>query len=429
MDYVILEHIMRSACDAAVRVATAQSVPLAKFQGRSRRRDHEINKLFDGIRYVTQAETILAKSDVFVACYGAPQAKSFVLRFMGTYLGGLQELAFDEATFEKVWIAFRKELEEPHWTYFAVCNLKNFRGGANLFNLGNGITIRLRNLQELATLLEWSEETAEETLVKDWNEGGFGEYVMLVESRLDKTPENLALLNDIATITKLQRVLLALRLYKEGNIRVGKIFYARPSHFYRFDFGGSVSSGYSTWDPGEEYVLDAADVPAVQRIGDLLTQIEGLAAKKPMRALLLAFRSFTSIYERQFHQAEDQLVDAITAIEAVLQIDSELRFRNAFRVAGILGANDNERVVIFDTVRRFYDTRSKVVHGGDLGDEQIKDIQNHQVLLNYVRRLLVGFLQLAANGKMTKLFYEELDAVLQHEERRRQLRLSMGMAV
>ncbi len=64
--------------------------------------------------------------------------------------------------------------------------------------------------------------------------------------------------------------------------------------------------------------------------------------------------------------AEDQLVDLSIALEALFSPSqqTELRFRIAQTAALLLGNNPNERKDIAAFLRRVYDTRSALVHGG-----------------------------------------------------------------
>jgi hypothetical protein len=70
------------------------------------------------------------------------------------------------------------------------------------------------------------------------------------------------------------------------------------------------------------------------------------------------------VFDRLPAAQDAQLLDAITTLEAIFGIDSELSFRLAFRVAGLLAENEAQRGELFDSMRRFYDTRSTIVHGG-----------------------------------------------------------------
>lgn len=214
-----------------------------------------------------------------------------------------------------------------------------------------------------------------------------------------------------------------MRLTKPGFVSPGRIFFTRRERF-RYGLAGITSSGYSRWEPGTVYELSAPDLPALQSAYENLKAPDNLGDE--VRALNLALRASTSIYGRDHFRAEDRLVDAITAIEASLRLDTELSFRSSFQVAGLLAADDEERVTIFREMRTFYDTRNKVVHGGLFETRHTAALQNYERLIDIVRQMLAGFVRATASGNFPEDFYEELDAVLQHNARRAALRASFG---
>jgi hypothetical protein len=80
-------------------------------------------------------------------------------------------------------------------------------------------------------------------------------------------------------------------------------------------------------------------------------------------------------------------------------------------------------------VKSYYDARSKIVHGTPLREKQLKVVQNPEDLIGIVRQLLVAFLRLIGSGRLpTEEFRSELDAALQHSQRRDEIRRQMGLA-
>ena len=89
-------------------------------------------------------------------------------------------------------------------------------------------------------------------------------------------------------------------------------------------------------------------------------------------------------------------------------------------------------------MKGYYDTRSSVVHGGSRlynRSGQLKDrprwhLENQQDLRDFVRRLLVGFLNLslASESSFDSDFFDgKLDSALIHAQRRSELRVAMGL--
>jgi hypothetical protein len=108
----------------------------------------------------------------------------------------------------------------------------------------------------------------------------------------------------------------------------------------------------------------------------------------------------------EFHHTrtkmEDQLVELVIALEALFspQHEGELRYRISQGTAIILGADGKTRKDIFQFVRRMYDARSRLVHGGTspIEDGTVKGEDIAQVG-DYVRQAILRFLTLYARGE------------------------------
>jgi len=144
----------------------------------------------------------------------------------------------------------------------------------------------------------------------------------------------------------------------------------------------------------------------------------------------VALRSFSSMYDRYSHQAEDCILDAITALEALFAIGAELSFRLAFLTATILSSNDDERVNSFQEIRKYYKIRNAIVHGDRLSADQRLAITNDEPLRAHVRRLLVAVLNLIESGAFSSSSQlgESLDNTILHSGRLQELRRKMRLA-
>ena len=71
---------------------------------------------------------------------------------------------------------------------------------------------------------------------------------------------------------------------------------------------------------------------------------------------------------------DDKLVDLWIALESLFapDIDSEIKFRGALRIARFLCRDNKMRQEIYDDMRHSYDWRSAIVHGS--GDRRRKDL-------------------------------------------------------
>jgi hypothetical protein len=218
-----------------------------------------------------------------------------------------------------------------------------------------------------------------------------------------------------------------MRLHGGGDGHIGRMFLNRPTAF-NVGIGGGTSAGWTIWRPGTEYKLTETMIPKIRQQVDTLMKVEK-QLDTSARHIGLALRSFTSIYDRLMHQGEDCVIDSITALEALWKLDSELSFRLAFRTSSLLGKTDDNRELIFETLRKYYKIRSKIVHGSTLSPNERALLQNDEPLRDIVRRTLWAFIHLLANptewtvGRLAS----DPDPVLLHSERRSTLQNAMAV--
>jgi hypothetical protein len=422
-----------TSCKAALLILAEQAVqqvaaddhPLEYFRDTVAMYDLERDHVVDQLPAFTDAHNALGSLQIVQERYG--HSEWLALQFVFGFLGTLSEPTFDLSVFETTWEAFWEELSEPEWTWLGLANLLNFRSESMLLDLGDDITIRRRSFEQLAAM-GWSEDRLEQ-LSREWFEGHVNSsHIILAEHTRPRTPDTFVL-TDSTVYEKVARILLALRLLKEGDIGIGRMWILRPESF-RLSSGGSGAMGYvASGMPGPAFRLDEPELPSVRDIYSKLLRYERVREKAPVN-LDLALRSFSDVYERRTIRSDTRLVETITAVEALLGTDIEINFRLAFRISQILGDDDDERLAIFDQMKRYYDTRSRVVHGEPLKGKHRRLLEDQQALRDMVRRLLIGFIHLTVSSghSFGKTFFRErLDAALLHSTRRSELRVAMGL--
>jgi hypothetical protein len=354
-----------------------------------------------------------------------------VLQFIYDYLERQTRTDFEEQAFEDTWTSFLEELKRPEWRYRSIAYLQNFTSDDPVLMLGDGVTIYHRGAYDFRAM-GWS-DFAVEKLHEDWHTE---RHLLFAEDRVPKARDNFILSGNGQPIIKMQRMLRALRLTKEGELvlgggggLVGQILSTRPAGSgFPPKSAASRSTFTSAWRPGPSFVLSAKEIPQVNILYNLLHRIEG----QPTAGynLSLALRFFESSYDRLPAQNDTRVVDLITTAEALVGTSIESSFRLAYRVAGILANSDEERVRIFTEMKSFYTARSKVVHG-DATDKVQPQLDNYAALRVLIRRLVVGFLHLTAypDPKFTKKYFTEsgLDADLNSSVLRAAVRRSMGL--
>jgi hypothetical protein len=162
---------------------------------------------------------------------------------------------------------------------------------------------------------------------------------------------------------RLERALEALHVYKEGAISAPSVLsYGRNwpvSGGWSFvSIPGRVRPSY-----GSEYLLSESDA---DRIPPFVKRLERVRRDDVVDS---ACRRFSYAADRE--RVDDALVDLIIAAESLFLGDAgsarekgEMRYRLALRAAFYLESEPDRRRATYDLVRKLYDLRSAIVHGG-----------------------------------------------------------------
>jgi hypothetical protein len=163
---------------------------------------------------------------------------------------------------------------------------------------------------------------------------------------------------------------------------------------------------------------------------DALARLEKEGYGKSPGNLQIALRSFVSSYDRWPAFYDSKLLDLITSLEALLGSGTEIAFRLSFRVAALIAPDDQRRGELLKLVKGFYDTRSRIVHGGAIGKKHQDRLQDIERLAEIVRRLLRSFVEFAiapVNSYERSFWEEELDAALLDAAKREKLREALKL--
>jgi hypothetical protein len=194
--------------------------------------------------------------------------------------------------------------------------------------------------------------------------------------------------------------------------------------------GDTQSAGFSIPAVGSPYHLTEPLAAEVPNMVGALRHLEEHGYGTSPGNLDLALRSYMATYDRWPPGADSRVLDAITAVEAVLDLGSEIAFKLSFRMAGILGGDETDRAAIFREMKAYYDLRSKLVHGAALKKKHNALLADTERLRHLVRELLRGFVHLAmtpGHGYGKAWFQEELDVALQVESERVALREALNL--
>jgi Apea-like HEPN len=196
-------------------------------------------------------------------------------------------------------------------------------------------------------------------------------------------------------------VLPALRLFKAGNVSASATFQ------YTRGFGGGVRSvqggiGPSFgWHAADPYQLNDEDITDFQAFWVAFKKVHN------RRAIAPALRRFQFAADRAL--PDDEIVDLMIAAEALFlremdeQYRGELSFRLSTRTASLLGKTLEERLRLFKFMRRAYDTRSVIVHGGVPKGDDLLGLAGEPVTIQVFADDLEGVLRDALKTAMLSL--------------------------
>lgn len=324
------------------------------------------------------------------------------------------------------WSVFWTELARPTWIYFEIANLHSFRSDEDIIHFDDGLTVRVRSFEALRGLLGWDRERIDASLGDDWYRSlSPSSHVLIASEEVPKEPDNLVLAGTGTGWPRIQRLLLAMRLAGRGDVRIGRLYHGRREDIRII--GGISSSVFETpTGPGDEYYVTTDRLDDVRNLHARIRDFDQLHAVR-LGSLALALQRFSGTFDRSWSSRSDRLVDDMIALEAIVGTSDELAFTIAFRVSGMLEADDNARLALFRSLKSFYATRSDIVHGAALKARATADLADEHELRDVVRRLLRGTLALIATDfdPTPDFFKSHLDEVLLVPDKRQRLVAAM----
>jgi len=412
---------------ATVEMSHNAGLSLSELQGLAFYEPQKDEKILDLEAFGTAASKIVYLPR-FVQRFGPDAGPRIALQFVYQYFERGHVMSYSEEGFESTHDDLIEELLSPAWVFRGVANVRHFTSDIHHVDLGDGITIRSRSPGDLASLgfgmAIW------DRITEDWRGFGASSFVLIAEHSIPKTPDNLLLMDTYQLTVNAMRAILALRLCDEGSIGIGPMWVIRPSRF-NVGIGGISQVGAAIPTMGTYFRWAPAIGANYSAIYGGVKQLEEQGFRASPGNLSVALRAFSSTYDRWPTAQDSRLLDCVTALEALLGADSEIAFKLSFRVASILADTDEERTNLMKSLKDFYDTRSRVVHGGTLQPK-------HQALLEHVdelrvilKRLLVAFIRLGntKHAEYGKSFWQgKLDGTLVNMVERDKLRAALELS-
>ena len=161
-------------------------------------------------------------------------------------------------------------------------------------------------------------------------------------------------------------MLSALRLFKHTQVRTAGYINWTDSPWFS---GGTSYRLLLQWPYGGKYELSVDEIPQFLELWHLL--------EKGAAHFGFSIRRFNLAFDRSL--LADRIVDLVIAAESLflgdldVQDRGELRFRFALRAAKFIRHPSYSEHDIFRVMRRAYDARSAIVHGGSPKDTRLPD--------------------------------------------------------
>jgi len=303
---------------------------------------------------------------------------------------------FDEPVFQKMYDDLEKFIYRDTISVTDIIPLHNFSSEDDEIRFSDELRIRRITDREKEGFLKGASFSG-------WpqHEMIHGNYVIELRHQMKKLFQGDTPTGGDPTIAKaIDNILIALRLFKQGNVGYNLIESKHDLDIRAF-IGGTRSGFLFQRFIGNEYVLKRQDVkPLVEFYKsipfDLVTKEKGID---------LAIRRLGYAYERLKH--EDKVIDLMIAYEAAFfrQGESgEQRHKLAVRVARLLKHNFDERKDMFREIKKFYDKRSDLVHASESTTPADLDKMEE-----YLRSSLKVFLRKIEEGKRHEDIIFELD--------------------
>ena len=326
-----------------------------------------------------------------------------------------------------LWADFWDRLCTPTWTYVAVARLLNFETDCGDLVIAPGLTVRAITMETAADALGWSADRVLSEVGDGWRGTRWDRSFVVHSITVPKTPSNFELSNSGQETAAIARFLRAVRLSLPGDVTASTIICGRTRSV--LPEAGYLTIGIAGDGNGNEIChLSDDDVELVRDSYERLGRFEPMA--RQYQQIERALARLCRYDEYSSRMLPDRLIDDFVALEALVGSDTELTYKLAIRVSGVLAETDKERVALFERIRSFYDIRSKLVHGKTLTAARQQQLLSEPELRDIARRLLLGFVRLTESPEFEPRddFAEKrLDAILLDGENRATLRAAIGV--
>lgn len=316
--------------------------------------------------------------------------------------GDLNRFEFDLQNFNSAYNDLERFFYTDALSLKAFSPLHNFQSDVDQIDLGDNLHIRRITSYERENLineLKWSPTMPHfEALGLHYAI----EFAYETQKEFGDITRASVTLTDQEISDKIGKLVTALRLYKPGIVGLNMIKTISTSELPIPVGMSRFSMPYKSF-LGERYALTGNEVNEFRRFWNMVRQL----SLEKFTQVDIALRRFNYAYERD--KLEDKLIDFMVAFEALFFKEGEsgeFRHKLSIRVSRFLKDEYIQRKWTAEKVNRFYDERSKVVHGEKvkLKDDFVRTVED---LLRKSIRLFLERLQTSTHDEI--LLHLDLD--------------------
>ena len=290
-------------------------------------------------------------------------------------------LSFDTSCFDRMYDDLEQFFCSDTIPLRAFAPLLNFSSDADEIDLGGGAHLRKITSRETEQMLDEGSQFSQLPFFDTLSTKYAIELTWQAKKIVGRADRKA---RDMDVGERVNKVLTALRLFKQGatgfNIIRTRIVLDLPYEAMATRMGLHKQF----WGPA--YTLNETEKGEFVAFWNTIDKLD---LEQPA-ALSVAVRRFNYAYDR--HNLEDKLVDFMVAFEALFFKEGEsgeFRHKLSTRVARFLNVSYEERKRVAEEMNDFYDKRSSVVHGENVGlkDEFVSKVED------YLRRSIRLFLE------------------------------------
>ena len=344
----------------------------------------------------------------------APHLLDRLLHLISRSIEKSERLSFDPAQLLKIFAQGKRHELSPTIPCTMIAPLVNFFAEECPVELGDGLRI-----------LPFTAEMKS----KVWGRGGIGSYIDLdtyehcnfyLETSYSRSnPRSADPKQELTARSKLRLGVLALRLLHEGKCRA-PVHVQWPILFGVANggqFGPLMEPDVHGWKSWDEYLLSASDIVQLQ---EMFKTLEVVGSSANFSGLEISFDRFNNSYART--TSDDGIIDIAIALESSLLsgIKVELGYRLSLRGAALL-RDTRDPAETAEELKRLYDVRSEIVHGGasldafartTRGKKLLKEVSAHEYsarMHGLLREVIAELVFRVAKGEKVQELTKSLD--------------------